>query len=97
MFKKYFSRLLTGPYETLAAIDATITPESCVKDILVTLERSKGLLYKSLANRVAPLPAKSLTIKILNLFLSKYHFLTRSTKTLSSPSFLRHTALWWTR
>ena len=34
---------------------------------------------------MVPLPAKSLTIKILNLFLSKYHFLTRGTSLLSSP------------
>ena len=69
----------------LAAIDATITPERHLEDLLVTIDQSKERLYKSLAKMVAPLPAKLLTLKILNLFLSKYHFLARSTSLLSSP------------
>ena len=71
--------------EMLTAIDATITPESHLEDLLVTIDQSKEGLYKSLARTVAPLPAKLLTLKILNLFLSKYHFLARSTSLLSSP------------
>jgi MoaA/NifB/PqqE/SkfB family radical SAM enzyme len=70
---------------TLAAIDATITAESSVKDIFVTLEDSKGRIHKLLENSVGSLPAKLLTIKIQNLFLSKYHFLARSTNLLSAP------------
>lgn len=86
MFRKYlFPPVDVRLHKTLEALDAAIRPESCVKDILAALDRWKGRLYKSLANTMAPLPAKSLTIKILNLFLSKYHFLTRSTILLSSP------------
>src|ERR1700722_854310 len=70
---------------TLAAIDGTITAGSPRKDIFVALDDSKGRIYKLLANAVGPLPAKLLTIKILNLFLSKYHFLARSTNLFSSP------------
>lgn len=54
--------------------------------MLVTLDASKAVLYESLLrNEVAPVPAKSLTIKILNLFLSRYHFLARSARLFSSP------------
>ena len=62
-----------------------ITITSSTKDILATLDEWQGPLYKSLENSVAPLVAKSLTSKIQNLFLSKYHFLTRGTSLLSSP------------
>jgi hypothetical protein len=71
-------------HSALEAMEAKITPATPLKEILTTLDRSKKSLYKALQNS-APLTAKTLTIKIQNLFLSKYHFLTRSTKTLSSP------------
>ena len=86
MFRKYlFPPIDVRLHKTLEAIDAAIRPERCVKDIVVALDRWKGRLYGSLANTMVALPAKSLTIKILNLFLSKYHFLTRSTILFSSP------------
>ena len=71
--------------DILAAIDAKITTTSSTKDVLATLDEWQGPLYKSLENSVAPLVAKALTSKIQNLFLSKYHFLTRGTNLLSSP------------
>src|SRR5579872_73777 len=71
--------------DVLAAIDATITASTSTKDILDVLDQWQAPLCKSLENAVAPLVAKALTIKIQNLFLSKYHFLTRSTSLLSSP------------
>jgi hypothetical protein len=37
-----------------------------------------GLAILRLRNKTAPLMAKSLTIRILNLCLAKYHFVTRS-------------------
>jgi len=70
---------------TLAALDAAVTPTSSLRTVLETLDEHKNPLYKSLRNIVSELPAKAVTSKILNLFLSKYHFLTRSTKLLSSP------------
>ena len=69
----------------LAAIDARITVTSSTKDVLATLDEWQGPLYKALENSVAPLVAKALTSKIQNLFLSKYHFLTRGASLLSSP------------
>lgn len=69
----------------LAAIDAKITTTTSTRDILATLDQWQAPLYKSLADSVAPLVAKALTSKIQNLFLSKYHFLTRGTSLLSSP------------
>jgi len=70
---------------TLAALDAAITPTSSLRSVLETLDEHKNPLYKSLRNIVQELPAKAVTSKILNLFLAKYHLLTRSTKLLSSP------------
>ena len=85
-FKRYF---LSHPdpqlHAILAAIDEKITPAAALEDILLALDQAKEKLHKSLQNKVAPLAAKSLTIKILNLFLSKYQFLTRGTSLLSSP------------
>jgi len=72
-------------HDILAAIDAKITTTTSTKDVVATLDEWQGPLYKSLENSVAPLVAKALTIKIQNLFLSKYHFLTRGTSLLSSP------------
>jgi len=70
---------------TLAALDAAITPTNSLRNVLETLDQHKTPLCKSLRNIVSDLPAKAVTSKILNLFLSKYHLLTRSTKLLSSP------------
>ncbi len=72
-------------HDILAAIDAKVTTAAPVKEILETLDQWQAPLYKSLANSVAPLVAKALTNKIQNLFLSKYHFITRGTDLLSSP------------
>ena len=85
-FKKHF---LSHPdpqlHAILATIDEKITPSTALKDILLALDQAKDKLYKSLQTKTAPLVAKSLTIKILNLCLSKYHFVTRSSTLLSSP------------
>ena len=72
-------------HAALAAIDAKITVTSSTQDVLATLDEWQGPLYKSLENSLAPLVAKALTSKIQNLFLSKYHFLTRGASLLSSP------------
>jgi MoaA/NifB/PqqE/SkfB family radical SAM enzyme len=72
-------------HDVLAAIDAKITATTSTKDVLDTLDQWQAPLCKSLENSVAPLVAKALTIKIQNLFLSKYHFLARGTSLLSSP------------
>ncbi len=72
-------------HDILAAIDAKITTASPTKEILETLDKWQRPLYESLENSVAPLVAKALTSKIQNLFLSKYHFLTRGASLLSSP------------
>ncbi|MDP9112777.1 MAG: hypothetical protein M3O20_03745, partial [Acidobacteriota bacterium] len=88
-----FVRGIVGPklppdvrlHAALESMDAKITSATPLKDVLTTLDRTKKRLYKALQNSAAPLIAKALTIKIQNLFLSKYHFLTRATKTLSSP------------
>ena len=71
--------------DVLAAIDAKITTTTSTKNVLATLDEWQSPLYRSLENSVAPLVAKALTSKIQNLFLSKYHFLTRGTSLLSSP------------
>ena len=85
-FKRHF---LSHPdpqlYAILATIDEKITPATVLEDILLALDQAKEKLYTSLQNKTAPLVAKSLTIKILNLCLSKYHFVTRSSSLLSSP------------
>lgn len=85
-FKRHF---LSHPdpelHAILAVIDETITPDTAIEDILLTLDQAKHKIYGSLQKKTAPLAAKSLTIKILNLFLSKYQFLTRSSSLLSSP------------
>ena len=80
-----FSSSAPPIHEVLAAIDAQITTTTPARDILAALDQWQGPLYKSLENSVAPLVAKALTNKIQNLFLSKYHFLTRGTSLLSSP------------
>jgi len=69
----------------LGAIDAQITGDNSIDAILETLDASRVQVYESLRDKLDPLAAKSVTIKILNLFLSKYHFLARSTILLSSP------------
>ena len=46
---------------TLAALDATITPTSPLRNVLEALDEHKDPLYKSLQNIVSELPAKAVT------------------------------------
>ena len=72
-------------HDILAAIDSKIITATPIREILETLDHWQAPLCKSLETSVAPLVATALTVKIQNLFLSKYHFLTRGTSLLSSP------------
>jgi MoaA/NifB/PqqE/SkfB family radical SAM enzyme len=49
------------------------------------LERSKADLYSRLRTRFAAPPAQALTLKILNIYLARHHFRTRSPSVLSRP------------
>jgi MoaA/NifB/PqqE/SkfB family radical SAM enzyme len=52
---------------------------------LAVLERAKVDLYARLSDRFAPPAAQALALKILNIFLARYHFQARSAALLSRP------------
>ena len=49
------------------------------------LERSKAELHARLSARFEPTVAQAVTLKILNLFLARFHFKARSSSVLSRP------------
>ena len=72
------SRCCPGSIESCGHASAPIPPPA-------VLERSKPDLYDCLSARFAPAVAQALTLKILNLFLARFHFNARSASVLSRP------------
>ncbi len=56
-----------------------------VRDLAAVINRSKPNLARALESRFAPLEAKALTVKILNILLARRHFDNRDSRLLSQP------------
>src|SRR5262245_46242241 len=70
----------------LQRLEEAIHERVALAAFLKLLDSSQPRLFHALAEQIAPVvAAKSLTLKILNLCLAKYHFLARSTTVLARP------------
>jgi MoaA/NifB/PqqE/SkfB family radical SAM enzyme len=72
-------------FPTLSKIGRELRESHSVRAAAGILERSKPELYSNLSARFDPTVAQTLTLKILNLFLARYHFQARSASVLSRP------------
>jgi len=72
-------------FSTLSKIDAELRQCQRADSAVAALERSKADLYARLSGRFAPVVAQALTLKVLNLFLARFHFNARSSLLLSRP------------
>ncbi len=72
-------------FSILSKIDAELRQCRRADSAVATLERSKADLYARLSARFAQVVAQALTLKILNLFLARFHFNARSSSLLSRP------------
>ena len=65
-------------FPVLSKIDGEVRQCQRADSAAGVLERWKPELYECLSARFAPEVAQALTLKILNLFLARYHFNARS-------------------
>ncbi len=72
-------------FPALSKIDQELQECQRADSAASVLEHSKAELYNCLTSRFAPAVAQALTLKILNLFLARFHFNARSTSVLSRP------------
>src|SRR5262245_51717280 len=71
--------------QILQCLDARVESSASAGEVLALLDGAKVPLHESLARATGELPAKLLTLKILNLLLAKHHFRMRSERLLSAP------------
>ena len=70
----------------LADVDREISTRRGIGPVLQSIDRHRASLYNYLHQRVgSSVAAKALTVKVLNLCVARYHFLTRSTTLMSRP------------
>jgi MoaA/NifB/PqqE/SkfB family radical SAM enzyme len=72
-------------FPVLSKIDAELRKCQRADSAVAVLERAKTDLYAALSARFQPAVAQALTLKILNLFLARFHFKARSSSLLSRP------------
>ncbi len=79
--------LFGGPtaFPALSRIDLDLRKSGSAPDASLVLENCKPGLYALLLKRFSPPAAQALTLKILNIFLSRYHFRARDTILRSRP------------
>jgi MoaA/NifB/PqqE/SkfB family radical SAM enzyme len=76
----------TRLYGLLSDVESKIRDRVCLEEMLEVLDASKPRVFQILRKHFKDsIEAQALTIKILNLCLANYHFLSRSTELLSSP------------
>jgi MoaA/NifB/PqqE/SkfB family radical SAM enzyme len=72
--------------EILSAIDQEILIPGNIKTVVQALDASRNALFRCFRNHhESSAIAKLLTVKVLNLCISKHHFLSRSTSLVSRP------------
>jgi MoaA/NifB/PqqE/SkfB family radical SAM enzyme len=72
--------------EILSAIDEEVVKEKNVKVVLQLLDASRNALFRCFRDHYkSAVIAKLLTLKVLNLCMTKHHFLSRSTSLISRP------------
>jgi len=72
-------------FPLLAGIEGKLQQCPSARAAAGVLEESEAGLYETLCERFPSVPAQALTVKILNLLLTRYHFHVRSTALLSRP------------
>jgi MoaA/NifB/PqqE/SkfB family radical SAM enzyme len=72
-------------FRSLTAIDRALLQSQSAAEAAAILDATKHQLCESLRTRFSPVEAQALTLKILNLFLSRYHFRARDAVLLSHP------------
>jgi len=76
----------TAVERILASIDERIRTPGNLRGVLSTMDLGKAALFSCFRRRLkSELAGKALTIKVLNLCLTKYHYIHRSTMLLSKP------------
>src|SRR5258708_7701496 len=72
--------------EILSAVDDEVLKERNVEGVAHLLDASRDALFRCFRNHFrSAVIAKLLTLKVLNLCMSKHHFLSRSTSLISRP------------
>ena len=72
--------------EILSAVDQEILIPGNVKVVVQALDASRNALFRCFRNHYgSAVIAKLLTLKVLNLCMTKHHFLSRSTSLISRP------------
>jgi hypothetical protein len=72
--------------EILSAIDQEVVKQRNVQAVLRSMDASRNALFRCFHNHYgSAVIAKLLTLKVLNLCLTKHHFLSRSTTLISRP------------
>ncbi len=73
-------------HDVLSRIETT-AQSGDLRQVAEALDAAKPQLFESFQERLQhSLAAKAVTLKLLNLFLAKHHFLSRSAEVLSKPS-----------
>lgn len=72
-------------WPAVSKIDAGIRGCECAEAAVSVLDRARPELYGHLRFRFSDPVAQALTLKILNIFLARYHFSARSAQLLSRP------------
>jgi MoaA/NifB/PqqE/SkfB family radical SAM enzyme len=88
LFHHWISPSLYGgatAFADLARIDRELRQCPAASDALSGLDKAKSALYGRLSVRFSAPVAQALTLKVLNLFLARYHFEARSAAVLSRP------------
>jgi len=88
LFHRFIPAVLyPGPiaFPVLSQIDVAIRNCDCADGAVQVLQRAKPELCARLRSRFPSPVAEALTLKVLNLFLTRYHFRARSSSLLSRP------------
>jgi MoaA/NifB/PqqE/SkfB family radical SAM enzyme len=88
LFNQFVPRSLHGgdtAYPTLSRIDSEMRACDGIGAAVAVLDRNRPGLYDCLRRAFPDVAAQALSLKILNLFLARYHFQARSTRLLSRP------------
>jgi len=75
-----------GVHELVAAIGTKAKACGAIRDLLYSLDAARMPMWRYFCNRLDDsIAAKAVTLKVLNLILAKYHFVSRSAVLVSRP------------
>src|SRR6266536_75694 len=73
-------------HELVAEIGTKAIARVAIRDLLCSLDAARMPMWRYFCNRLDDaIAAKAVTLKVLNLILAKYHFVSRSAVLVSRP------------